>query len=108
MAGQKVNLEKSEFTYSPNLELNIVTVLANFLAVKPVKAHSIYLGMPLVVGQNRKETFRSLEEKMERKVQDWKNRNLSWAGREILIKACLQPIPLYMMSCFRLPKILCK
>lgn len=45
---------------------------------------------------------------MERKLQDRKNLTLSWADRVILIRACHPSIPLYCMSCFKLPKTLCK
>lgn len=75
--------------------------------MKSVKFHSNYLGMPMKIGQNRTETFRDLEEKMGRIVQDWKNRSLSWAGLEILIKAFLSSIPLYSMNCFSFTKSLC-
>lgn len=44
---------------------------------------------------------------MGRKVHDLKNKMLSWAGREILVKACLQSIPLYSMSVFKAPKGIC-
>lgn len=102
-----MNFEKSEFTCSPNMDLYMMAIFTSYLGMKPLKSHSKYLGMPLVVGKNKKETFRIIDEKMERKVQDWKKRTLSWAGREIIIKACLQPIPIYMMNCFRLPKYIC-
>lgn len=68
VAGQKVNLDKSEFMCSPNLNSHMRAMFANYLGMKQLKSHTKYLGMPLVVVQNRKETFRSLEDKMGRKV----------------------------------------
>lgn len=59
------------------------------------------------LGQNRREAFKYVEEKMVKRVNDWKNGLLSWAGRDILIKAGLNSIPLYSMGCFKFPSSLC-
>ena len=40
-------------------------------------------------------------------MQGWEEKLLSQAGREILIKAMVQTIPIYTMSCFKLPLGLC-
>ncbi|KAK2365713.1 Ribonuclease H superfamily protein [Trifolium repens] len=42
------------------------------------------------------------------KLKGWKEKNLSFAGRGTLIKAVIQAMPTYIMSCFRLPKNLCQ
>jgi hypothetical protein len=42
-----------------------------------------------------------------KKLQDWKLKFLSQAGKEILIKVVIQAIPTYSMSVFLLPKALC-
>lgn len=78
VATQKVNIEKSKFTYMPNIDNYTVAILASFLGMNPVKMHSKYLSLPIVVGQNRMEIIRSLEEKIVRRLQDWKSRMLSW------------------------------
>ena len=38
------------------------------------------------------------------KLQGWKEKLLSQAGREVLIKSVIQAIPTYTMSCFKHPK----
>lgn len=40
-------------------------------------------------------------------MQGWKLKLLNQAGKEVMIKSVIQPIPSYAMSCFLLPKKLC-
>ncbi|XP_021823769.1 uncharacterized protein LOC110765025 [Prunus avium] len=51
--------------------------------------------------------FASLKEKLWKKLEGWKGKLLSGAGREILIKAVAQSLPTYTMNCFLLPKGFC-
>ena len=44
---------------------------------------------------------------MWKKLQGWKGKLLSQAGREILINAVAQALPTYTMSCFKLQVGLC-
>ncbi|KAL9661961.1 hypothetical protein QQ045_026789 [Rhodiola kirilowii] len=108
VSGQKVNYQKSELCGSNNIDENMLWLLGEFLGMKAVQKHSKYLGLPLVMGQNRVEVFKFLEDKMSKKVQDCKAILLSGAGKETLIISCLQAIPLFTMTCLKVPKALCK
>ncbi|PWA73639.1 hypothetical protein CTI12_AA259400 [Artemisia annua] len=63
-----------------------------------------YLGLPSVYGKHKGEFFAFLLEKVLLKMQGWKQKLLSQAGREILIKSVIQAIPNYAMQCYLLPK----
>jgi hypothetical protein len=66
-----------------------------------------YLGLPVYIGRSRKKTFAYLKDRIWKKIQGWKERFLSKAGKDILIKAVAQAIPTFAMSCFDLTKTLC-
>jgi ribonuclease HI len=68
---------------------------------------SKYLGMPTQLGRSKQEVFNFILDKIWKKLKGWKEKNLSFAGRSTLIKAVIQAIPTYVMSCFMLPKGLC-
>ena len=45
-------------------------------------------------------------EKLAKRLARWKEKLISKAGKEILIKVVAQAIPTYTMSCFKLPDTL--
>ena len=69
--------------------------------------HKKYLGLPLIIGKSKVEIFAEIKERVEKKLSGWKEKILSMGGQEILIKAVVQAIPTYTMSCFQIPKSLC-
>ena len=71
-----------------------------------IKQHEKYLGFPLLVGRN-KNTFKEIKEKLAKKLAGWKERLLSKARKEVLIKVVAQDIPTYSMNCFKIPNSLC-
>ena len=60
------------------------------------------------MGRDKRNTFTSIKEKLEKKLAGWKEKMLSKVGLEVLIKAVVQAIPTYTMSCFKLPDSLCE
>ena len=72
-----------------------------------IKQHEKYLGLPSLVGRNKRNSFNDIKEKVGKKLVGWKEMMLSKAGKEVLIKAMAQAIPIYMMTCFKIPNSFC-
>lgn len=106
-SGQKINLDKSSVSFSRNVPLDIQDSLALLLNVARVDKHELYLGMPMDISHSKVEAFSSIKEKFQSKLQGWRGKTLSIAGKEILLKSVVQSIPTYIMSCFELPSSLC-
>ena len=51
--------------------------------------------------------FQDVIEKVQNKLQGWKAKLLSQAGRTTLISSVLQSLPLYTFSCVRIPDSVC-
>ncbi|KAL8556561.1 hypothetical protein ACS0TY_004132 [Phlomoides rotata] len=65
-----------------------------------------YLGIPSLVGRNKKQNFNYIKESMWFILQGWRGKKHSKAGKEIRIKVAAQSISTYCMSTFLRPSIL--
>ena len=63
-----------------------------------------YLGLLMPSGKLKAGTFKEIQEKITKRVMRWKEKFISKAGQEILIKTVAQVIPTYSMSLFKLLK----
>lgn len=68
------------------------------MGVKTVQRHSKYLRLPIIYGRSKKEIFRLVIERVWKKIKGWKEKFLSRAGKEVLIKVVARAIPSYIMS----------
>ncbi|KAA3469656.1 reverse transcriptase [Gossypium australe] len=97
-SGQSVNFSKSTVFYSPNtIEVNN-DVVSKLLGVRTATNPEKYLGLPNM----------NLVDQILMRIEGWSNGFLSQGGKEVFIKAVLQAIPTYAMSCFLLPNSLCR
>ncbi|KAA3476985.1 reverse transcriptase [Gossypium australe] len=61
----------------------------------------------MIVGRNNKKAFAHYVDRIRSKLESLNFRFLSIGGKETLIKAFLQALPIYAMQCFLFPKNLC-
>ena len=105
--GQKINPEKTTIFFGKSVSVSSKSAIKNFLGVPEIKEYEKYLGLPAMVGKNKMASFNYIKERVWGKLQGWKEKLLSQAGREVLLKAVVQAIPTFPMSCFKLPIGLC-
>lgn len=107
-SGQLINLEKSSVIFSKNLtckqKQEIYSALGGMAEVKQGK----YLGLPMVISRTKDQIFGYIRDNIKRRLDSWKKKFLSPAGKEVMLKAVTMGMPTYVMSCFKLPRKLLK
>jgi hypothetical protein len=66
------------------------------------------LGLLTLVGRSKVGAFSGIKGRIWDRINGWKERFLSQARKEVLLKAIVQAILTYTMSVFQLSKTLCK
>ena len=106
-SGQVINSTKTTLFFSKKVLDVTKESIKNLLGVAEIKEYEKYLGLPAVVGRNKKASLNYIKDRVWGKLQGWKEKLLSQAGKEVLLKAVVQAIPTFAMGCFRLPVGLC-
>ncbi|KAK2414453.1 hypothetical protein QL285_037042 [Trifolium repens] len=102
-SGQEINLTKSEVFFSRNLSRPAQEDLSRIMGVRHVLGTGNYLGLPSMIGRKKKEVFAYIKDRIWKRINSWRGRTLSRAGKEVMIKSVLQAIPSYIMSVYLLP-----
>jgi hypothetical protein len=103
-SGQMVSLSKSSIFFSPNTNALLRAEICEELHINTEAISDKYLGLPALVGADQRDHFEHFIER----INGWKEKMLSIGGKEILLKAVSQAIPVYAMSVFLIPKGVCK
>jgi hypothetical protein len=105
-SGQRLNREKTSIFFSRNTPTHTQSQILAAAGIRSTNSLEKYLGLPAMVGRSRRQAFMSIKDRIWCRISNWRNKFLSQAGKEILIKAVAQSIPTYTMSIFLLPKML--
>ena len=107
-SGQQLNRAKTSLFFSRNTPNNIQEIIKDRFRAQVIKHYEKYMGLPSLLGRNKKNTFNSIKDKLRKQLAGWKEKLLSKARKEVLIKVVAQAIPTYTMSVFKLSDSLCE
>lgn len=107
-SGQCVNFKKSMIFSSSNVHNQDKNLVVQALHVCCSTGPRKHLGLSNMVGRNKKLAFQTLKDSLKQKINSWSIQHISQGRKEVFIKAVLQAIPTFPMSCFLLPKTLCE
>ncbi|XP_019085342.1 PREDICTED: uncharacterized protein LOC104748447 [Camelina sativa] len=108
VSGQCINLTKSTITFSSKTPAEAKVRVKNSLNITQEGGLGNYLGLPENFGRKKRDIFASIVDKVRQRVHSWPGRFLSGAGKQVLLTTVLTALPIYPMSCFKLPVSLCK
>ena len=107
-SGQLVSEAKSSIFFSPCTEVQVRAEVCSILNIMTEAITDKYLGLPPLVGIDRSDCFQHIVDRVCKLLSGWKEKKLSFGGKEVLLKAVIQAIPAYAMSVFKLPKQIIK
>ncbi|XP_074305989.1 uncharacterized protein LOC141641217 [Silene latifolia] len=106
-SGQLVSLDKTTVSFSRGVSEDRRGSVAERLGVSVVEEQAKYLGLPTVIGRSKKVITDIIRDKLCKRLQGWRGKILSRAGKEVLIKAVANSLPTYVMSVFKIPANFC-
>ncbi|KAF5477145.1 hypothetical protein F2P56_003817 [Juglans regia] len=105
-SGHQLNKAKTSIFFSANTRQELRNHILSIAGTRSTSCYETYLGLPALIGRSRHADFKGILDRMRDKISNWKTKFLSFAGKEILLKAVIQALPTYCMGVFKLPKSL--
>ena len=99
----EINSSKSEVFFSRNMSEAAHEDLSRIIGVRHVMGTGKYLGLPSMIGRDKRSVFSFIKDHIWNRINAWKGRALSKAGKEVMIKSVLHDIPSCIMSIYLLP-----
>ncbi|XP_074315228.1 uncharacterized protein LOC141651412 [Silene latifolia] len=107
-SGQLVSLDKTTVSFSKGVSDGRRDSVAERLGVSVIEEQARYLGLPTVIGRSKKVITDIIRDKLCKRLQGWRGKILSRAGKEVLIKVVANSLPTYVMSVFKIPANFCE
>ena len=79
-SGQKINPSKTTLFFGNSISLLSKNAITNLLGVLEIKEYERYLGLPTVVGKNRRASLNYIKERIWGKFQGWKEGKITFSS----------------------------
>nr|KYP70239.1 Putative ribonuclease H protein At1g65750 family [Cajanus cajan] len=106
-SGQKISQEKTRIFFSKNVNWNVINEISSSFSFQQAENLGKYLGIPLHHSRVNRATYSGIIEKVTQRLNNWKAKSLSFAGRLTLTKSFLTALPSYTMQTVWLPRNIC-
>ncbi|XP_071903090.1 uncharacterized protein [Coffea arabica] len=106
--GQLINMDKSSVFFSKNTTQVVREEVCQAMGSIQHIGQGQYLGLPMIITRSKGQVFGYIRNAVDKKLQSWKNKLISQAGKEVMLKAVAMAMPTYNMSCFRLSSKMCR
>ena len=93
-SGRLINEDKSSiffFNTPPSIQRRVAQILRFQIGGLPL----LYLGVPISVGRQSRDSWQVILDKFKVKVNHWTHHWLSFVGRVQLLQSMVQDLPLY-------------
>ncbi|XP_038687586.1 uncharacterized protein LOC119986972 [Tripterygium wilfordii] len=106
-SGQRVSFQKSSIYVSKNVDQGVASDISRLSGIPLTDNLGKYLGTPSIHGRVSSKEYQYVVDRISSRLEGWKTRHLSFAGRITLAKSVLTTIPIYVMQTALLPKETC-
>lgn len=107
-SGQKVRLSKSHIMFSKNFSPEVAQKIVCVAGMNQTSDMGKYLGVPSIHGRVTNNMFRPILDRMNNRLEGWKAKYLSMAGRVTMAQSVLSTIPYYAMQTTLFPVGICE
>ncbi|PON73744.1 hypothetical protein PanWU01x14_056320 [Parasponia andersonii] len=97
------------YSFSPNISTREQRKIQRRWPLRRIAVDIVYLGNKLFVGQNKRESFDNIKQKVTSRLEGWKAKLVFARGRATIIRSVANSIPIYNnMSTLKIPSCVCR
>ncbi|KAM6573037.1 hypothetical protein CsatA_017117 [Cannabis sativa] len=102
-SGQLCSKEKSSILFSKRCSISRRREIESVLQIRSSEAAGFYLGNPMFLSKKRSSDFGFIMERLKKRLEGWRLKTLSYAGRMTAVNTVALALPVYSMSTFTIP-----